>query len=335
MDYIKEYVKECEAANFMVRKDPAVSRFFHGVRMEMNEKTGKGWSEILRIHNGLYVGMGNYCLNHRLETCHSNLQKPFQLGIILSGHFGFKFPGLTKDVASAGSVWCFNGDFEKVFYTQYPGENMCGVSICLPQNLIESWLDTSCGSDSKGLEKMFLGSPSMTKPLLLAKELPQSSDFMRIARELIYSRRQTLPDKLRFESLSLDLLHHILTLKEPSSGSRIERTRQARASIDEAVDILRMEWNDPPSISELSRRVGLNECYLKKGFRKYLGMPIGAYIRQLRMTKALEIIETGRYSILDTAIFVGYSNPGHFSAAFKKFYGHLPSYYLPRYDKIF
>ncbi len=79
-----------------------------------------------------------------------------------------------------------------------------------------------------------------------------------------------------------------------------------------------------------ARRVGVNECYLKKGFREQMGMSIGSYIRQLRMTKALEMIETGRYSVLDTALFVGYSNPGHFSAAFKKFNGHLPSYYLPR-----
>ncbi|PIE69533.1 MAG: AraC family transcriptional regulator, partial [Deltaproteobacteria bacterium] len=48
-----------------------------------------------------------------------------------------------------------------------------------------------------------------------------------------------------------------------------------------------------------------------------------------RMTKALELIETG-YSVLDTAAFVGYSNHSHFSAAFRKFHGRLPSCYLPK-----
>ncbi len=103
--------------------------------------------------------------------------------------------------------------------------------------------------------------------------------------------------------------------------------------MDEAIYVLRREWDDPPTISALSRRVGINECYLKKEFRQQMGMSIGTYIRQQRMARAREMIETGKYSILSISLFVGYSNPGHFSAAFKKIYGHLPSYYLPRSGK--
>ncbi len=51
------------------------------------------------------------------------------------------------------------------------------------------------------------------------------------------------------------------------------------------------------------------------------------------MKKALEMIETGRYALLETALFVGYSNPSYFSTIFKNYYGHLPSYYLSRSGK--
>ncbi len=168
----------------------------------------------------------------------------------------------------------------------------------------------------------------------LVRGLQRSSALMGISRELVHARRKTIADNLRFESLALDLLSQILTLEHPGKDSRMERTIRSMAAVDEAVDILRREWDDPPTISTLSRRVALNECSLKKEFRKQMGMPIGAYIRSQRMKKALELIEAGKYSILDTALFVGYSNPSHFSAAFKKFYGHLPSYYLPRAGKI-
>ncbi len=161
----------------------------------------------------------------------------------------------------------------------------------------------------------------------------QSADVMRIARELIHTRRQPLSDNLRFESLALDLLFRFLTLEDPAANSYMERAGKIRAAVDEAVDILHRERNDPPSISALARRVGVDECYLKKWFRQRMGMPIGAYICQQRMTRALEMIETGRHSILKTSLFVGYSNPGHFTTAFKKFYGRLPSYYLPRTGK--
>jgi AraC-like DNA-binding protein len=48
------------------------------------------------------------------------------------------------------------------------------------------------------------------------------------------------------------------------------------------------------------------------------------------MEKALELIESGDCNILQAAHSVGYSNPSHFSAAFKRFYGRLPSRYLAR-----
>ena len=98
--------------------------------------------------------------------------------------------------------------------------------------------------------------------------------------------------------------------------------------MDEAVDILRAEWSAPPTISALARRVGTNECYLKMEFRQYTGCSIGEFVRRLRMAKALELIESGTCNILQTAYSVGYSNPSHFSAAFKHHYGRSPSFYL-------
>ncbi|PID75077.1 MAG: hypothetical protein CSB23_05395 [Deltaproteobacteria bacterium] len=168
----------------------------------------------------------------------------------------------------------------------------------------------------------------------LLRGLQHSSECMRMARELMSARRQTFADNLHCESLALELLSRMLTLKDSPTISSVERTCSIRAAVDEAVDILRREWNDPPSISALSRRVGINECYLKKEFRRQMGMSIGGYIREQRMARAREMIKTGKYSILETALFVGYSNPSYFSAAFKNFYGHLPSYYLPKNGRI-
>eukprot|EP00831_Metopus_contortus_P037919 TRINITY_DN29868_c0_g1_i1.p3 TRINITY_DN29868_c0_g1~~TRINITY_DN29868_c0_g1_i1.p3 ORF type:complete len:113 (-),score=28.07 TRINITY_DN29868_c0_g1_i1:84-422(-) len=60
---------------------------------------------------------------------------------------------------------------------------------------------------------------------------------------------------------------------------------------------------------------------------KRQGLSIGAYVRKLRMEKALEFIESGQFSILQVALYVGYSNPSHFSEAFKRYHGRLPSFY--------
>lgn len=57
----------------------------------------------------------------------------------------------------------------------------------------------------------------------------------------------------------------------------------------------------PPTISAMARRVGINESYLKNGFRAQVGCTIGEFVRQKRMKKAMELIESG-HSILETAL---------------------------------
>ncbi len=333
MDNVSEYYKEFASNNFLVRSKQPISRFFHGLRMDIDHNMGQGYTELLHIHNGLYVSLTDYCLHHRLETCHRNAQIPFQLAILLSGHAEFQVAKQMKQTFDSGDIWFGHGSFENISRTQFPDEKICGMSIYLSQELIDAWLNTS-SYFAKGLEKLVLGKSSAQRSgqqaIPLVKGLRHSSVFMDITKRLIHTKRQTLADNLRFESLVLDLFSRILTMEDSSADSSIERTRKIRTAVDEAVDILRHEWNDPPNISTLARRIGVNESYLKEWFRQQMGMTIGGYIREQRMKKALEVIETGQYSILKTALFVGYSNPSHFSAAFKKFYGHLPSYYLPR-----
>ncbi len=81
----------------------------------------------------------------------------------------------------------------------------------------------------------------MARVLLLTGGLQRSSELMRIARKLVYARRKTIADNLRFESLALDFLSRILTLEHPGEDFRMERTGRTRAAVDEAVDILRRE----------------------------------------------------------------------------------------------
>ncbi len=321
---VQDHTDELKNIHFRETKLSSTSPFFHGLRMEMDKNMGQGWSEILRVHNGVYVEMLDYHAKQKTTISHHDKTIPLKFTLLLSGRFDSKLPGQKVKKIMAGDIWCIHGQFEHIMLTQFPEEKISGVSICLPQDFIESWLKTSCCRASSNLEKLAFGGSKTNLPeqqtILLKRGLHHSSTFIRIARELIQTTPQTLSDYLRFESLTLDLLSQILTLEDPATGYLQERTRKTRVAVDDAADILRQEWDHPPNISTL-------------WFREVIGQTIGEYVREQRMKKALEVIETGRYSILQTALFVGYSNPSHFSAAFKKFYGHLPSYYLPRHDE--
>ncbi len=158
--------------------------------------------------------------------------------------------------------------------------------------------------------------------------MPPSTRLMQAAKELLVTEHHTICGKLHFEALALEVLTQILDLQSRQAEPQTKLRNKNNSMVATAVDILRTEWISPPTISALAKRVGTNECYLRKGFRSQTGMSIGQYILELRMARAMELLETARHSVMDIALAVGYSNPNHFSAAFKKFYGNVPSRYL-------
>ena len=81
------------------------------------------------------------------------------------------------------------------------------------------------------------------------------------------------------------------------------------------------------SIAQLALIIGLNAFTLKKEFKRIFGKTIFEYTLQLRMKKASELLTHTEKPIYDISEQVGYKNPTHFTAAFKKFYQLTPKQY--------
>ena len=92
-----------------------------------------------------------------------------------------------------------------------------------------------------------------------------------------------------------------------------------------AKDFLIENFVTPPSIYELSKIIGINDYKLKKGFKELFGTTVFGFIRQERLNLSRELLESGDKTITEISLEIGYSNPSHFAAAFKKQYGVNPS----------
>lgn len=154
---------------------------------------------------------------------------------------------------------------------------------------------------------------------------PQMSNLF----SLLYNER-VMDDLygLHMESVAKLMLSKLWqdNVAEPLRGvDRIRCTASEMDALREARDIIHDCISDPPSISELSRRVMLNEYKLKNGFREMYGKTIYAYVRELRMKNARELLENRDLSIGQIASEVGYANFSHFTRAFRKTYGVNPS----------
>ena len=81
---------------------------------------------------------------------------------------------------------------------------------------------------------------------------------------------------------------------------------------------------NPVTIKELSRKVAINECYLKKGFKEVFGMTIFEFFQQQRMEHAKYLLHEKGLSVTEASVALGYSSIAHFSTAFKKQTGLKP-----------
>lgn len=103
-----------------------------------------------------------------------------------------------------------------------------------------------------------------------------------------------------------------------------------REKIVHARELLIQHIGEPITIKELSRKVAMNECYLKKGFKEMFGSTIFDFYQSQRMEHAKYLLYEKGLSVTDVSLLLGYSSISHFSTAFKKHTGLKPCELLLR-----
>jgi len=97
-----------------------------------------------------------------------------------------------------------------------------------------------------------------------------------------------------------------------------------RKKITDAREILLQHIGEPITIKALSRKVAINECYLKKGFKEIFGTTIFDFYQVQRMEHAKYLLHERGLSVTEVSAQLGYSSISHFSTAFKKQTGLKP-----------
>jgi AraC-like DNA-binding protein len=103
-----------------------------------------------------------------------------------------------------------------------------------------------------------------------------------------------------------------------------------REKIEKAREVLIRHIGEPITIKELSRKVAINECYLKKGFKELFGTTVFDFYQSQRMEHAKYLLYKKGLSVTEVSLMLGYSSISHFSTAFKRHTGLKPCELLLR-----
>ena len=175
---------------------------------------------------------------------------------------------------------------------------------------------------------------SFTHPLSFSKTLPLCGKTrMAIEGLLNHNYTDTLENifvNAQTQILLLYSMDCMLGDKEEIFTCKFLANEADREKISKAREVLLQHIGEPLTIKELSRKVAINECYLKKGFKEMFGTTIFDFYQSQRMEHAKYLLYEKGLSVTEVSMLLGYSSISHFSTAFKKHTGIKPCELLLR-----
>lgn len=128
-------------------------------------------------------------------------------------------------------------------------------------------------------------------------------------------------DRLEAEGIALTLVRRSLG----DTTSHVRATTYGREKLVDRTKLLlaadpRRRW----TLAAIAREVGVSPVYLTQVFTQVEGMPLYRYHLKARLAHALDLIVECP-DLTTVALDLGFSSHSHFTAAFRKIYGHAPT----------
>ncbi len=154
---------------------------------------------------------------------------------------------------------------------------------------------------------------------LISLEMYQiMNDLMNCDRKGIFKRIYLEAKVSELLLLQLEQLFH-----NTSSSSTLPKKDEEK--IYAVRDYIVNNLNTTCSLNELAHQVGTNEFTLKKGFKELFGTTVFGFWNDTKMELAKKMLLDSDMNISEISDMIGYKNPRHFSAAFKRKYHIVPS----------
>lgn len=103
------------------------------------------------------------------------------------------------------------------------------------------------------------------------------------------------------------------------------RVGKYHENLIEAAAIMEANIEEPYSMDEISKFVGVSRRQLERLFQRYLGQVPTKYYLDLRLQRARELLNQTSLSITEIAVICGFQSPPHFSKCYRSTFGLSPS----------
>ncbi|MFP4299083.1 MAG: helix-turn-helix transcriptional regulator [Spirulinaceae cyanobacterium] len=285
---------------------------------------------VIELRSGLRIDIGRSQL---FKDCHFAVEHPHSYPLTLAFQLSGKARVFTAGInpnsyyEGSGENYLFSVAGTKEIEEKFANQTYLGIRIRVDASFFKTF---DC-DDLEGIPTEVAALISNQDMAVFHRNAGQSTPAMRLAlQEILNCPYRGIMKQLYLESKVLELMTlQFAQLVERDRDQQLSRQfhPQEIDRIHQAKAILIENCDDPPTLVNLARQVGLSDRKLKQGFRACFGTTAFKYLHDYRMERARELLAEGEQSVAEVANAVGYSHLSHFAAAFRRKFGINPSMY--------
>jgi len=165
------------------------------------------------------------------------------------------------------------------------------------------------------------------KPIIEPKEI--SSAIKLILSQLTFKQSPELLRSMYIKGKVFELLSYYFSTASESENESCPyiANEETVSKIKHAKQLIIKDINNPPSLPDLAKEVGLNIKKLKTEFKEFYGVPVFTFLLNYKMELAKKLLLEKQLNVNEIGLNLGYSASSHFITAFKRKFGVTPKQY--------
>jgi AraC-like DNA-binding protein len=207
----------------------------------------------------------------------------------------------------------------------FPGDAMM---IHVPHNHVyflpdgsDAWEFLYLNLHGRDLTRLWLDMESANGPVFHFK---RDSPTLRLAADILVAHRKGwIQTPRRASALGYEFMMSLLDEVVPDAAFGNTRDEQP-PFIRKVVKYALANAGNPIGVEDLAKVAGIGRFHFSRLFSKWYGMPPSEFLRDIRVEKAVRLLQTERLTIKEVAARCGYSDDSYFCKVFKKEMGVSP-----------
>ena len=122
--------------------------------------------------------------------------------------------------------------------------------------------------------------------------------------------------------------------KDPTPGPPVVHRPRTAESLSglyrESCAIVLRHYRRPLTVAVVARALASSPRQLQRAFEEVGGTTFSAYLREVRLRNAAQLLRSQPLTVRQVSLLVGYRQPAHFAKAFRRRYGVTPAAYRKR-----